>query len=816
MAATLNLPTIVVRMMLNANQYLNAMNRVQTANNQLQHQTATRAVALNVARNIVAPLALIGTVAVREFARFDRAMTESLSIMGSVAPEMRKQMEDLAISLSTTTSTSAEDLARSYYFLAQSGLKVNEVMSALPIVNSFAIAGMFDQKKATDILTDAQAALGLNIANNAAANASNMTYLGDILIKSSTIANSSVEQFSTALTSKAGAALKFFKIPVEEGMAALAAFADQGIRAELAGNSMDRALRLLAKSALSNGHVWKMLNFEIYDANGNWKALPEVVENLERVMAGLSAEQRAATLAMMGFDARSQQAITPLIGMSDAMKGYVAELKNANGTMNEVATAVESSFWKQMNRAWNVIVAVAIEIGERLAPILAVLVTWLQSAANAWLSLGSAAQTISIIVAAMAAMAVTLAALIPYLTAMGAALAAWTFAFNPLLVAILGTVAAVAALAAAIVLLPMAIVSMTKEWSGLNAALEEQTRLNDKIIQQQQQMMNKEVKKAQDIEDPKARLAELESQLETAKKNRAGAGAAWQGARTAADTQREGRSNTRVLQGMWMGDEEQAALDQDVAEAEKKKQMLDDHIKRLEEEKKKTEAQLGIGADTRQNSVKMMEQAGILKPGEAEKMSGQELLEAIEKWEKSMGKTTPAFDSIKKALEHTGASIVDGVKGAVQFGEDAADVVNREMERIKKTKEIDEKMAANARDEQERRDNLYANNYNQTKGTLGPARSARDVFRNDIMGTLPDVIRNKQIGLPGFMNQKDNPEIRQARKEEKERRDKFDREKEQLEIQKQQLTALQTIAGNSQTNNVVGTVGKFAKGLLGL
>ncbi len=113
--------------------------------------------------------------------------------------------------------------------------------------------------------------------------------------------------------------------------------------------------------------------------------------------------------------------------------------------------------------------------------------------------------------------------------------------------------------------------------------------------------------KAQDIEDPKARLAELESQLETAKKNRAGAGAAWQGARTAADTQREGRSNTRVLQGMWMGDEEQAALDQDVAEAEKKKQMLDDHIKRLEEEKKKTEAQLGIGADTRQNSVKMME-----------------------------------------------------------------------------------------------------------------------------------------------------------------------------------------------------------------
>jgi len=812
MAATLNLPTIVVRMMLNANQYLNAMNRVQTANNQLQQQTATRAVALNVARNIIAPLALIGTVAVREFAKFDRAMTESLSIMGSVAPEMRKQMEDFAMSMSTTTITSAEDLARSYYFLAQSGLDLQGVMAGLPVVNQFAIAGMFDQKKATDILTDAQSALGLNIANNAAANAAAMEHLGDVLVKASTIANSSVEQFSTALTSKAGAALKFFRIPVEQGMGALAAFADQGVRAELAGNSLDRGLRLLAKSALSHGHVWKMLNFEIYDANGNWRDLADVMENLEQVMRGLSAEQRAAALSMMGFDARSQQAITPLIGMSEAMREYTKQLNAATGTTSNVAKAVQSSFWSEMVTTWNQLRAVAIDIGKILVPALQSLNVLLKASLAAWLSLSDGTKKFLVYGTMLAALTVSLAAMLPIVQSLGAAFAGLSVGAQGIITLTAGFAGLVAVLAG----LPGLILAIERETSGLNDAIKEQMRLNDLMITQQQLKMNKGVDEANKMLTPEKRKEQLDKQIAALEPNLKGVQDQRAGAAKRIQEYRDSRSMLGNAAAARHGDDMEVVLQREAAEVRKKEMQLRGHMERLQKERARAEKEINDKQHPGQNAVKQMEDAGILKPGDADKMSGQELKDALKKWEDSIGKAKTSIDSIKEKLQEVGGSIVDGVKGAVQFGEDAADVVNREMDRIRKTKELDEKMAENARDEQERRDNLYMNNYNETKGSLGPARSASDVFRKDIMGSLPDVIRNKQIGLPGFMNQQDNPEIRQARKEEKERREKFDREKEQLEIQKQQLAALQTIAGNSQTNNVVGAVGKFAKGLLGL
>ena len=58
-----------------------------------------------------------------------------------------------------------------------------------------------------------------------------MSRVSDVLVRANTLANATVQQFSTALTSKAGAALKSFNKDVEEGVAVLAAMADQGIKA---------------------------------------------------------------------------------------------------------------------------------------------------------------------------------------------------------------------------------------------------------------------------------------------------------------------------------------------------------------------------------------------------------------------------------------------------------------------------------------------------------------------------------------------------------------------------------------------------------
>jgi len=165
----------------------------------------------NLTKYISVPVTAVAAGSVKAFADFDSAMTQSVAIMGTQGEKMRKQMEETAKTIASKSVKSATELAESYFFLASAGLDAEQSMKALPVVTSFATAGMFDMALATDLLTDAQSALGLTVKDSEQ-NMKNMTRVSDVLVKANTLANASVEQFSTALTSKAGTAMKSYNI----------------------------------------------------------------------------------------------------------------------------------------------------------------------------------------------------------------------------------------------------------------------------------------------------------------------------------------------------------------------------------------------------------------------------------------------------------------------------------------------------------------------------------------------------------------------------------------------------------------------------
>ena len=165
--------------------------------------------------------------AVQEFTAFDDKMTQSLAIMDTTVAQ-QQAMQDAALQTSRTTRIGAEQSAEAFFFLASAGLNAEQSVAALPQVAKFAQAGMFDMATATDLATDAQSALGLTVAG-AQQNLENLTRVTDVLVKANTLANASVQQFSEALTSKAGSALKVVNKDIEEGVAVLAVFADAGV-----------------------------------------------------------------------------------------------------------------------------------------------------------------------------------------------------------------------------------------------------------------------------------------------------------------------------------------------------------------------------------------------------------------------------------------------------------------------------------------------------------------------------------------------------------------------------------------------------------
>lgn len=307
-------------------------------------------------------------ISVKKFAEFDRAMTESVAIMTGVTAELRAEMEKTARAVARDFEPSAKQAAESFFFLASAGLDAKQSIAALPQVTKFAQAGAFDMATATDLLTDAQSALGLTIRDDVVKNMENMARVSDVLVRANTLANAKVEQFATSLTSEAGAALKSFNIDIEEGVAVLAAFADQGVKAEKSGNALSRILRLMTVAAVNNKEAYKKLGVEVFDSDEKIRNMADIVEDLEQALGGLSDEQRVAALQMLGFQARVQGVILPLLGTSQAIRQYESELRKAGGFTDSVANKQLQSFSKQLGLARDRFIDVAITVGERLAP----------------------------------------------------------------------------------------------------------------------------------------------------------------------------------------------------------------------------------------------------------------------------------------------------------------------------------------------------------------------------------------------------------------------------------------------------------------
>lgn len=325
----------------------------------------------------IAGAAILGglAVAVKAFGNFDKAMTESLAIMGNVSDGLKKEMGDAAKEMSTKSTFAAKELAEAYFFLASAGLDAKSSIAALPVVTKFAQAGNFQLALATDLLTDAQSALGLTIRDDVIKNQENMIRVSDLLVGANTLANASVKQFAESLTNRAAAALRAVNKPMEEGVAVLAAFADQGRKGSEAGMALDIVLRDLQKAARDNEEAFTRVGVTVFDSTGKLSNMGDIIGDLEVLLEGMSDKQKGATLATLGFQERSISNIKTLLGTSSAIKEYQTKLEDMAGITDEVSRKQLETFSNRMTIVKNKMTIAAIEIGERLAPTIEKLAT---------------------------------------------------------------------------------------------------------------------------------------------------------------------------------------------------------------------------------------------------------------------------------------------------------------------------------------------------------------------------------------------------------------------------------------------------------
>jgi TP901 family phage tail tape measure protein len=315
---------------------------------------------------------------VRAFTDFDDALTQSLAIMQTNTAQ-QERMAQVARDVAMETTISATESAEAFFFLASAGLDAEQSIAALPQVAKFAQAGMFDMALATDLATDAQSALGLSV-DDAQKNLQNLTRVTDVLVKANTLANATVQQFSEALTNKAGAALKVVNKDIEEGVAVLAAFADRGVKGAEAGEKLNQILRDVPRATAKNRKEFEALGLEMFDTEGNMKNVADIISELDSVLGVMSDEMKAATLDQLGLNRGVADAVKILSGAEDEIRAYESALRDAGGTTEQIAQKQLESFKSQLDLLNNAVNNFAIIMGQDLIPALSKAVGFFQTA----------------------------------------------------------------------------------------------------------------------------------------------------------------------------------------------------------------------------------------------------------------------------------------------------------------------------------------------------------------------------------------------------------------------------------------------------
>lgn len=281
-------------------------------------------------------LAGLATYAIKVGSSFETAMSDVSATMQISQEDIEnctgayKLLHDAAIEAGATTKYSATEAAEALNYLALAGYDAQTAASVLPSVLNLAAASGMDLAAASDMATDAMAALGIEASNE------NLTAFGDQMAMTAAKANTSVSQLGEAILTVGGTA-KTLAGGTTELNAALGVLANRGIKGAEGGTQLRNIIKTLSAPTDAAAKAMENLGLKAYDADGNFRPLNETFADLKEKLSSMSQQEQNAVLSSIfnAEDLKSAQALIAGTGEEfDKLAGYI---NASGGAMQDMA-----------------------------------------------------------------------------------------------------------------------------------------------------------------------------------------------------------------------------------------------------------------------------------------------------------------------------------------------------------------------------------------------------------------------------------------------------------------------------------------------
>ena len=286
-------------------------------------------------------------VATREFVRFDEALTQAGAKFGDLDTSAANYQESLdalgaaARAVGAETEFMATDAAGALDKMAMAGMSSELAISLLRGTTDLATASGADLTTAVDIATDAMGAFGLATDDVAQAER-NLARVSDVMVATTTSANTSFEQLFEAV--RAGAPAFTAAGQSLESFTALAgAMSNAGLKGSEAGTNLRNVMLRLSAPTGEAANVLDALNVQTQDAQGNFRDVIDILADFEKGLEGMGTQQRSAALSTV-FGARAVTGVNILLQEgTESLRAYRGELAASAGAATTMAEAMRRS-----------------------------------------------------------------------------------------------------------------------------------------------------------------------------------------------------------------------------------------------------------------------------------------------------------------------------------------------------------------------------------------------------------------------------------------------------------------------------------------
>ncbi|HEL0778931.1 TPA: phage tail tape measure protein [Streptococcus equi subsp. zooepidemicus] len=328
----------------------------------------------------------MGGAAVKTAADFESSMSQVQATMGITKNSMSTldgqsvntmdALSDLAKQMGSKTAFSASECAQALNYLALAGYDTQEMADTLPTVLNLAAAGGLDLASASDMVTDAMSALGMETKD-----ADKMV---DQMAKIASSTNTSVGQLGEGILT-IGATAKTVKGGTAELNTALGILANNGIKGAEGGTHLRNVILSLQNPTDKAAATMDSLGVSVFDSQGNMRSLNDILGDLNASMEGMTEEEKANIISKI-FNKTDLSSVNALLANTgDTWNELQTAIENSGGAAQQMADTQLDNLSGQLTILKSAVEGFAISIGETLMPMVKNIVAKIQSFVD-WLN----------------------------------------------------------------------------------------------------------------------------------------------------------------------------------------------------------------------------------------------------------------------------------------------------------------------------------------------------------------------------------------------------------------------------------------------